>query len=605
MQVSSSLTDKPMWGSAGAGSSMTTSWLMRPGRALVNPFDPSNARVKLTSNRRRWTHIFPRGGGPGASSHLPLQNTGLRAGPAAPPAVSAVSESGQSSGSSCSGATRTTAAMMDSTLRKISDLTVGERTVTKKAGNFWDAARHRRVSITGDTVSRLGSFMWGVTGTQGDTAWDATETTGVDWRSITWPACLPITTDYFPDKRAFENDYVFNQYVIVPDEINSDYASMSPLQKPALTTKEVFVELICQRLSQGFQLIINQDDELSEMIKSDSITSQTQTSTISSLSLFLSASHTGTLNKTRSSENFWLSIGKNFHHISLTGNAIDVVIYRPRHPYPTLDYHYSYRFMAPDNDTYEVSWVEFNMEKLEQYGWNYLDHYVATRGDQDFVLAENLKYWRSRMYVLPLRPYVPFTTSIRDRPADMRCDVYKRPTPEEYVNLAEGFMRLNISTVAPEHSIIIHFNLRFVETCLNKIKRPTSNAPDRRKSRCMTMASGDLKGPGRSLGEFRSRVGSSSGHGLSRPLIDKAAIRDRVVSGPVHGGQDGGRRLRTESGGGRGRLELEAGVRPLVQTLAGLEAGTGLGSQDSVFTDRPTASVSNLESQVRPRTGEN
>ena len=118
------------------------------------------------------------------------------------------------------------------------------------------------------------------------------------------------------------------------------------------------------------------------------------------------------------------------------------------------------------------------------------------------------------------------------------------------------------------------------------------------------MASGDLKAPGpsRGLGEFRSRVGSSSGHGLSRPLIDKAAIRDRVVSGPVHPGHDGGRRLRTESGGGRGRLEPE--VRPLVQTLTTLgtcEAGTGgLGSQDSVFSDnRGLASVSNIESQVR------
>jgi hypothetical protein len=50
------------------------------------------------------------------------------------------------------------------------------------------------------------------------------------------------------------------------------------------------------------------------------------------------------------------------------------------------DYHYSYRFMAPDNDTYEVSWVEFNMEKLENYSWNYLD----------IVFAENLKYWRFR-----------------------------------------------------------------------------------------------------------------------------------------------------------------------------------------------------------------
>lgn len=116
----------------------------------------------------------------------------------------------------------------------------------------------------------------------------------------------------------------------------------------------------------------------------------------------------------------------------------------------------------------------------------------------------------------------------------------------------------------------------------------------------MTMASGVLKppGPGRGLGEFRSRVGSSSGHGLSRPLIDKAAIRDRVVSGPVHPGHDGGRRLRTESGGGRGRLEHEVGVRPLVQTLTTETEAGGLGSQDSVFGDRGLASVSNIESQV-------
>lgn len=32
-----------------------------PGRALINPFDPSHVTIKLTSNRRRWTHIFPKG----------------------------------------------------------------------------------------------------------------------------------------------------------------------------------------------------------------------------------------------------------------------------------------------------------------------------------------------------------------------------------------------------------------------------------------------------------------------------------------------------------------------------------------------------------------
>lgn len=33
----------------------------RAGRALINPFAPSNVTIKLTSNRRRWTHIFPKG----------------------------------------------------------------------------------------------------------------------------------------------------------------------------------------------------------------------------------------------------------------------------------------------------------------------------------------------------------------------------------------------------------------------------------------------------------------------------------------------------------------------------------------------------------------
>lgn len=34
---------------------------IRTGRALINPFDPSHVTIKLTSNRRRWSHIFPKG----------------------------------------------------------------------------------------------------------------------------------------------------------------------------------------------------------------------------------------------------------------------------------------------------------------------------------------------------------------------------------------------------------------------------------------------------------------------------------------------------------------------------------------------------------------
>lgn len=59
-----------------------------------------------------------------------------------------------------------------------------------------------------------------------------------------------------------------------------------------------------------------------------------------------------------------------------------------RHPYPPFNIHYRYRFHAPHHDTYEVSWVSFTTEKLENFNWNYLDHYICTRGDTDFALVE-------------------------------------------------------------------------------------------------------------------------------------------------------------------------------------------------------------------------
>jgi len=47
--------------------------------------------------------------------------------------------------------------------------------------------------------------------------------TGVDWKSLTIPASLPITTDYFPDKVSLQNDYVLSEYSLIPEEVNSEY----------------------------------------------------------------------------------------------------------------------------------------------------------------------------------------------------------------------------------------------------------------------------------------------------------------------------------------------------------------------------------------------
>jgi hypothetical protein len=82
--------------------------------------------------------------------------------------------------------------------------------------------------------------------------------TGVDWKSITYPACLPITTDYRPDERTLHTDYVISQYNLTPVEFTAaDTQTRSPVpQRAPLSTREVFLELISQRLAQNFQRIV-------------------------------------------------------------------------------------------------------------------------------------------------------------------------------------------------------------------------------------------------------------------------------------------------------------------------------------------------------------
>ncbi len=48
-----------------------------------------------------------------------------------------------------------------------------------------------------------------------------------------------------------------------------------------------------------------------------------------------------------------------------------------------------------------MSWTGFRTERLENYNWNVLDHYVITKGHRDYELTELLKYWRFRMFLIP------------------------------------------------------------------------------------------------------------------------------------------------------------------------------------------------------------
>ncbi|XP_057663602.1 GATOR complex protein Iml1 isoform X2 [Diorhabda carinulata] len=438
-------------------------------RALINPFDPSHVTIKLTSNRRRWTHIFPKG-----PTGVLIQQHHYQA----VPAQNKEKENSQM-------------AFSFSALQALQEY-------CKKRSNGHGGSLN--MSGSHKPTSKSSALLWGATGEQ---QWTPALTTGVDWKSLTIPACLPITTDFFPDRRALNLDYVVSLYSLLPDSVNADFVQQRSSYKRPLTTQEVLKELISQRLSQGFQLIITNDSKFSS-------------NSMAGLNPKMRASVVRK-SPTENDESYFLSIGRLFHKISLSGNTITVTRYRPRHPYPGFNYQYRYRFHAPWHDNYEESYSTFATEKLEHYNWNYVDHYVCTGGDTEFVLVDALKYWRFRVYLIPLNN--PGTRKIVD--GSEYCDIYQMQSSSEHQQMVDGL-------------------IKFIDTAVNKIRRSTlakkprmslniSSIPPPAQPRRNSMSSFQTIG---SSSPFRERLGSNRLSDRPRPRSGSKVERNRISQGP-------------------------------------------------------------------------
>ncbi|KAM7355219.1 GATOR complex protein Iml1 isoform 2-T2 [Cochliomyia hominivorax] len=464
--------------------------IVRPGRSLINPFDPSHVTIKLTSNRRRWTHIFPKG-----PTGVLIQQHHYQAVPAKQNS-NQFNNNNDNDYSSCYNSMEYDHTSNCSTLSKSisNSFNNGESDkleASRKRNNSLLNTTGILTNASSNTAVPAKSFLWGATGEQEWTPAITTvngssarkhllpivesETTlgnvyeteadgkgkiiiGVDWKSLTIPACLPITTDYFPDKRSLHNDYVISDYTLLPDDVNLDYANSRAIYRKPLTTEEVCTEIVSQRLAQGFQLIVLEEKSNNPPAQAPCCGGLKQQKPTSVLHLKPT---------TEVTKEYLLSIGRIFHKITLNGSVITVTGYRPRHPYPPINVDYRYRFHAPQHETYEISGVNFTTEKLENFNWNYMDHYICTRGDTDYPLMESLKFWRFRMYLLPKENKA--MNKIIDHGCQ-HCDVFTDNAMDNTKQQIDDFMR-------------------FVELHLNKLKR--------RKARGLTNS------------PFRERVGSN------------------------------------------------------------------------------------------------
>ncbi|XP_041847252.1 GATOR complex protein DEPDC5 isoform X2 [Melanotaenia boesemani] len=355
-----------------------------PQRALINPFTPSRMPMKLTSNRRRWMHTFPVGPSGEAIQihHQTRQNM-------------AELQGSQQRDPAHTSAELLELAYHEATGRRTTSRLAGENSLYV-CGGMEDFTGTPGSNNSGPLSNRTSSFQdLSTNGADPTLLLSAPPTVpsfcctvGVDWKSLTTPACLPLTTDYFPDRQTLQNDYTEGCYDLLP---HSDLERRED-EAPAMTASQVFEEFICQRLMQGYQIIVQPNNRKPQPASATPLGS--------------SPLYTRGLVSLRRAEEeetvFWLSMGRTFHKVCLKDKIITVTRYLPKYPYESAQIQYSYSLCPPHSDAQFVScWVEFGHERLEEYKWNYLDQYICSAGSEDFSLIDSLKFWRTRFLLLP------------------------------------------------------------------------------------------------------------------------------------------------------------------------------------------------------------
>ncbi|KAM9720335.1 GATOR1 complex protein DEPDC5 isoform 3-T3 [Menidia menidia] len=355
-----------------------------PQRALINPFTPSRIPMKLTSNRRRWMHTFPVGPSGEAIQihHQTRQNMA------------------ELQGSQQRYPAHTSAELLELAYHEAT----GRRTTSRQTGENSLSIYGVMEEFTGSPGNNQSGTLTNRSTSFHDFSMSDTDptlllsapptvpsfccTVGVDWKSLTTPACLPLTTDYFPDRQTLQNDYTEGCYDLLP---HSDLERRED-EAPVMTASQVFEEFICQRLMQGYQIIVQPSNRKAQ---------PAVTVPLGSSPLYTR----GLVSLRRAEEDetvYWLSMGRTFHKVCLKDKIITVTRYLPKHPYESAQIQYSYSLCPPHSDAQFVScWVEFGHERLEEYKWNYLDQYICSAGSEDFSLIDSLKFWRTRFLLLP------------------------------------------------------------------------------------------------------------------------------------------------------------------------------------------------------------
>ncbi|KAG6868803.1 hypothetical protein C0993_010099 [Termitomyces sp. T159_Od127] len=222
----------------------------------------------------------------------------------------------------------------------------------------------------------------------------------IKWKPIAVPMCLPLTVEYLPTNAELESLYdVFSyDFVVDPGEMKS-FLVKPPIAKGNLEEWRKAWALVVMRgmaavrLAQGFQFVVRCPikgggmEERMALRRAKSLMVEDNTPKCIGASDVLHSPD----------DPVYLSMTNEIHHISYTGEAIQVRRYVRRRP-TSKPFEYQCLMWPKLGGGYTELSTAFESHGLENYGWNRLDMLVA---GYEHNFNESLRYWRTRFIVIP------------------------------------------------------------------------------------------------------------------------------------------------------------------------------------------------------------
>lgn len=203
--------------------------VVTPGKTL-NPFNPSKAPVEVNSHQCRWMHTFPRDKVGRAFQVHHVQKPGLEK--LDENQTLDIAQGRQSRSSSSIPLDKHSKEELEKS--KPDNWTVTDGSHTSSVEGLSENVAHQSNVMENFGVVRR---------------------KGMDWPSLTEPACLPITTDYFPDDSMLNKSYSETPGQLVASNISAGSVAWKGgsswrADHQNMNTYQIFREMISQRLSQ-------------------------------------------------------------------------------------------------------------------------------------------------------------------------------------------------------------------------------------------------------------------------------------------------------------------------------------------------------------------